>query len=829
LLGHRDPRDTGTVLETLTTPADLAAQLDEVAAQYEALRSDRQRWAEQVDEDREDVERLAPETNLPDAEALTPLSDVVTALTAPESAANRLRAAREEVVTARQRCRQALLDAGALRPDTDPPTPPGETETSEAARSLNAATSGLDRCGERLREAEAALEQRQQRRHELENARSIDPVTLLEHRQERDRLWLEITAAWLSQTPCPDPGALADAFADRVRAADEIADQLIVQAQLDADLTSAQREVDDAGKLLAARAAEHQHAARELDAERARWQARWSALGVSVPDPDHAVGVQQALHAASSAAVDADAAEETAGHATPEVVGWTARLRELLGAHLLPPAVPVIDPVSDPLAVLDQLLTVANALIRDVDSAREQQERRRSAQRALQRSQARLHGSEDALAAWQTRWTALLHAGSLPEVLDATGWAERRQLLASAQEAHGEAVELDTEACTALQDWETYRACVTELGTRHGLSGGAEDVVGELRRRLEASRADRRTHQERTEAIADSDRRLIELSDSRTVTEVELEELRARHGLPDRAAVATAADRGRDLVQLGETESGLMDRLRAAVDPEHDPKDLLIELADVDQAILTVRAEQADEALAEAQRTRTDLSQQLGAAKKTLAELLQRGDSADLYARAQEALASVAEIAEEYAVLHLQREVLREALEADAAKHASPLLRTAGRILERLTGGRWVALQAEDEGDRGQRVRIVDYEGEPQALNALSEGTADQVFLALRLAGIAHRQDERTRNGQAPVPVVLDDVLMAFDDERTGYALRTLADMAAGNETNGARMQIVLFTHHNHLAELAERAGHGEVRVVHLEDRPTPSRTFRRS
>jgi hypothetical protein len=93
----------------------------------------------------------------------------------------------------------------------------------------------------------------------------------------------------------------------------------------------------------------------------------------------------------------------------------------------------------------------------------------------------------------------------------------------------------------------------------------------------------------------------------------------------------------------------------------------------------------------------------------------------------------------------------------------------------------------------------------------LSEGTADQVYLALRLAGIDQLQRERCAAGLTPLPVVLDDVLMAFDDQRAQAALRVMAELAE-------RWQIVVLTHHEHLAEVVSSAGLSSVQVSRLPE-----------
>ena len=72
--------------------------------------------------------------------------------------------------------------------------------------------------------------------------------------------------------------------------------------------------------------------------------------------------------------------------------------------------------------------------------------------------------------------------------------------------------------------------------------------------------------------------------------------------------------------------------------------------------------------------------------------------------------------------------------------------------------------------------------GEHLDLEAMSDGTRDQLFLALRLAYIETCCDNGT-----PCPVILDDVLIA--DERTAAALRALRDVSK-------KTQVLVFTHH---------------------------------
>jgi uncharacterized protein YhaN len=75
----------------------------------------------------------------------------------------------------------------------------------------------------------------------------------------------------------------------------------------------------------------------------------------------------------------------------------------------------------------------------------------------------------------------------------------------------------------------------------------------------------------------------------------------------------------------------------------------------------------------------------------------------------------------------------------------------------------------------------------------LSDGTADQLFLALRLAGIENNLEKLDE----PLPVILDDILINFDDARALSTLRCLAEFSS-------KTQVILFTHHQHLLKLVE-------------------------
>ena len=115
-------------------------------------------------------------------------------------------------------------------------------------------------------------------------------------------------------------------------------------------------------------------------------------------------------------------------------------------------------------------------------------------------------------------------------------------------------------------------------------------------------------------------------------------------------------------------------------------------------------------------------------------------------------------------------------------------LAESSRYLQQMTGGRygriWTPLDEET-------LLVDDAHGRPRRLEVLSTGTREQVFLSIRLALVSLY----ARRG-AVLPLVLDDVLVNFDQRRARAAARVLCEFAAEGH------QLLLFTCHEHIAHI---------------------------
>ncbi len=187
--------------------------------------------------------------------------------------------------------------------------------------------------------------------------------------------------------------------------------------------------------------------------------------------------------------------------------------------------------------------------------------------------------------------------------------------------------------------------------------------------------------------------------------------------------------------------------------------------------------------------------------------------------QAQEALAKVRAHVERYARAKLASTLLTREIARFREEHQGPLLATTSKIFHRLTRGAFLGVRAGfDDKDRPSLVCVRDA-GDEVDVNGLSEGTRDQLYLALRLSTLLRNAEIR-----GPLPFVLDDLFVNFDDERAKAGLSVLVEVA---ET----MQVLFFTHHAHLVELARRTVPDDslhVHVLRRARRSAPGLTPRR-
>ena len=184
-------------------------------------------------------------------------------------------------------------------------------------------------------------------------------------------------------------------------------------------------------------------------------------------------------------------------------------------------------------------------------------------------------------------------------------------------------------------------------------------------------------------------------------------------------------------------------------------------------------------------------------------------NSSDAAAAAADAMARAAATVRNTLPLQIRTRLahalLQEAVRRFKERSQAPMLKSASGYFAQITGGEFEGLINDDSNDTPV-IAAKRLGGAIISVEAMSEGTRDQLYLALRLSAL-----KLQRERGVDLPVILDDVLMTSDDVRAGCIFKALADFSASG-------QVIVFTHHHHLCDVARRnVDHDAIALVELK------------
>ncbi len=186
------------------------------------------------------------------------------------------------------------------------------------------------------------------------------------------------------------------------------------------------------------------------------------------------------------------------------------------------------------------------------------------------------------------------------------------------------------------------------------------------------------------------------------------------------------------------------------------------------------------------------ISQVIGEENTMLAVMNGGDEAARIAEKMEEELTGIRRLSERYSLLKLASKILQQEIERYREEHQDPILKIASGYFNNLTIGSFAGLRT-DVDDKGEPILVgVRPDNLRLTVEKMSSGTRDQLFLALRLATLEYRLEENE-----PMPFIVDDILINFDDDRSKATLEVLAALSKKN-------QVILFTHHRQIVEEAK-------------------------
>ena len=177
---------------------------------------------------------------------------------------------------------------------------------------------------------------------------------------------------------------------------------------------------------------------------------------------------------------------------------------------------------------------------------------------------------------------------------------------------------------------------------------------------------------------------------------------------------------------------------------------------------------------------------------------------ANLATECESIAATIEDQFRELAVLRTCAAVLAAGVERFREKNQDPVLLSAASHFRSMTCGAFSGLRADlDEQGKAILVGIRAQSGDSVHVSQMSDGTCDQLYLSLRLASL-----ESWLLRHEPIPFIVDDILLNFDNHRALATLERLVELST-------KTQVIFFTHHHHLVELAQQHVGTDKLIVH--------------
>lgn len=451
----------------------------------------------------------------------------------------------------------------------------------------------------------------------------------------------------------------------------------------------------------------------------------------------------------------------------------------------------------DPTQANADLVTEAARRITQLEAARQEWQQIKRFRNRLSAMRGKLQTKQRELSLARANWCRAVTSLGLDETVDVE--AAFRQFQTAWELVDGrrrwKLFEAEAAACRSRIDLFTRQ--IEELGRRMRRDAfpraAAMTTLDQWDRELEAAIAGRREVRELRKQYRDLKQALATMRQQHQALETERTALLKLAGVSHRSLFEekmAQRDRRKQVeAQLVQTEREL--EVLAKTEP-----DLSLVEDDLIQYQSAKHKERVQAVQVELQQTEQMLlqtSEQLGTVRRELQDL--EADRSDRRTRSQSqrTAAELDQAIEQWFAAALGAEAVESVCIQFEQTHQPETLAAAKPYLEKLTCGKyrrlWTAL--------GRRQLYVDDEiGRAWGAEQLSGGTREQLFLSIRLAMVR----SLSRHG-VELPMVLDDVTVNFDNERSEAAIEMLQDFVQEGQ------QVLVLTSHRHFAQMFQSHG----------------------
>ena len=638
---------------------------------------------------------------------------------------------------------------------------------------------------------------------------------LREARRDRDALWKLVKQKHIENVPISDNDAyhyaavlddLATAYEPAMRTADELADRRFDNAEASGRLAEMSRNMDAQEAGLAQLRKQQEALIQEGKHLDGVWQVLWDQAPFKPLSPDAMLEWMEArdelLKAVERRTEATSALEIQRSEEREDKEGLLAELsslgtdRSALEVATLP-------------VVLERAESVRRQYSQESDDKARLSNSLQEAETDTELRRRELTRAKEAWLRWQEEWSAGLTELGLPTDSNPDAVSAQIDVIDQMREKAGRINDLRHQRIDKINrdiaDFESVVAKIVSELADDLASMAADDAVLEIENRLGGAQRIRDLRKNKETEIEAVENKVRVLEEDRKDARDSVNHLKAAAGLDTsgelRSAIeksdtfrALQADLATTLQTLEQEGDGLTVGKLEAECNAIDIDQVAAQEETTDAELKALRAQLT--AAIENRSQARDAFQAIG------------GDDAAARAEAtrQEALAEIREVSERYVRVRTSAMLLQWGIDRYRREKQAPLLKRAGKLFAKMTGDSFSDLRVDyDENDHAHLTGLRP-DGEVVRVLGMSSGTADQLYLALRVASI-----EDYLNRADALPFVADDLFINFDNDRAGAGFEVLGELSK-------KTQVLFFTHHLHLLEIVRETLGDSISVVNLNE-----------
>ncbi|MBC8871819.1 MAG: AAA family ATPase [Planctomycetes bacterium] len=635
-----------------------------------------------------------------------------------------------------------------------------------------------------------------ERQQELDQLDAREPVPdrqqLMEQRDRRDQGWDIIrrkyvetktvgddeVATWAgSETASP-----ADEYEQAVVRADAVADERQDKAQSAAERDQLTRSVARLAERVEEAGSQLANSETAADAIQAEWTALWDACPFQPLTPGAMLQwLRQYEELEKKQEQLAHVAQEQS-RVESEIDSFETQLRSEF---------------PESTDTTKQLLTLARKAVK---TAHDNEAKRQTYEDELKKNEKELERLEKELgklaeqeAAWQDRWQAVLAEFGFPTSWDVGVATKILSGLSEARSEYESTASLDERVRAmrdGIQEFEQTVAALCQTLASDLVDRPPEFAVEQFGQRLETAR---QSQQAQTRLTGEIEKLARRVETKRTQLEKARADIQALFTVANVETESQFQQLAAEARQKGELDQVVSDaerelNIHRSTEPE-DEFQAELKLADADS--IAVECRRLEEEIRTAKAAYDALLREKVLADKARTDMEAASEAAGLAMDLESARSELVTAVDRWAPLVLAQALMRRAIDKFEREHQPAMLGEVERLFRRLTLERYVGI--ETKLDAQGTLMVVEQDGNRKEPAALSTGTREQLYLAIRLAYITHY----CRDAES-LPIVMDDVLVNFDDDRAVQTLEVLQEIAAN-------VQILFLTCHQHVVQLVQR------------------------